>query len=57
MRLTLRTLLAYLDGILPADARADLAKQVDGNATAEGLIKRIHRAVARPEIPAPKLDG
>jgi cytoskeletal protein RodZ len=57
MRLTLRTLLAYLDGILPADARADLAKQVDGNATAEGLIKRIGRAVARPEIPAPKLDG
>jgi cytoskeletal protein RodZ len=57
MRLTLRTLLAYLDGILPADARADLAKQVDGNATAEGLIKRIGRTVARPEIPAPKLDG
>ena len=57
MRLTLRTLLAYLDGILPAEARADLAKQVDGNATAEGLIKRIRRAVARPEIPAPKIDG
>ncbi len=57
MRLTLRTLLAYLDGILPAAARDDLAKQVDGNATAESLIKRIHRAVARPEIPAPKVDG
>jgi hypothetical protein len=57
MRLTLRTLLAYLDGILPAAARADLAKQVEGNATAEGLIKRIRRAVARPEIPAPRLDG
>ena len=26
-------------------------------ATAESLIKRIHRAVARPEIPAPKVDG
>ncbi|MDA1041244.1 MAG: hypothetical protein O3A37_13290, partial [Planctomycetota bacterium] len=57
MRLTLRTLLAYLDGILPDAARDDLAKQVDGNATAESLIKRIHRAVARPEIPAPKVDG
>ncbi len=57
MRLTLRTLLAYLDGILPAAARDDLAKQVDGNATAESLIKRIRRAVARPEIPAPKVDG
>ncbi len=57
MRLTLRTLLAYLDGILPAAARADLASQVDGNATAESLIKRIRRAVARPEIPAPKLHG
>jgi hypothetical protein len=57
MRLTLRTLLAYIDGILPDVARADLAKQVEGNATAEGLIKRIRRAVARPEIPAPRLDG
>lgn len=57
MRLTLRTLLAYLDRILPAEALADLAQQVDGNATAESLIKRIRRAVARPEIPAPKLDG
>ena len=34
MRLTLRTLLAYLDGILPDAARDDLAKQVDCNATA-----------------------
>lgn len=57
MRLTLRTLLAYLDGILPAAARADLASQVDGNATAESLIRRIRRAVARPEIPAPKPLG
>lgn len=57
MRLTLRTLLAYLDGILPAAARADLANQVDGNTAAESLIKRIRRAVTRAEIPAPKLDG
>lgn len=54
MRLTLRTLLAYLDGILPAAAREELAVQVASTPIAETLVKRIRRTVSRPGIPAPR---
>jgi hypothetical protein len=54
MRLTLRTLLAYLDGILPAAAQEDLAAQVATTPIAENLVKRIRRTVSRPGVPAPR---
>ncbi len=54
MRLTLRTLLAYLDGILPAAAQDDLAAQVATTPIAETLVKRIRRTVSRPGVPAPR---
>jgi hypothetical protein len=57
MRLTLRTLLAYLDGILPAAAQGDLAAQVASTPIAETLVKRIRRTVSRPGVPAPRPAG
>lgn len=57
MRLTLRTLLAYLDDVLdPADA-AELAKKIEDSDFAKSLVQRIRSASGRTRLGAPGIDG
>lgn len=57
MRLTLRTLLAYLDGLLPVADQADLAMRVDASAVAQSLVARIRQVIRQSTIGAPRVDG
>jgi hypothetical protein len=57
MRLTLRTLLAYLDDILdPADA-AELRRKIEDSDFAKGLVHRLQSANSRSRLGAPSVDG
>lgn len=57
MRLTLRTLLAWMDGVLPAEAAGQLAEKVAGSAVAQTLANRIRDVVTRPTIAAAPVEG
>ena len=57
MRLTLRTLLAWLDGVLPGDEQQELGAKVSSSAVATHLVDRIRTAVGRTAIGAPRTDG
>ena len=57
MRLTLRTLLAWLDGVLPDDEQQELGKKVSSSVVATHLVERIRAAVGRTAIGAPRPDG
>ena len=57
MRLTLRTLLAWLDGVLPGDEQQQLSTKVASSAFATQLVERIRTAVGRTAIGAPQPDG
>ena len=57
MRLTLRTLLAYLDNVLdPADAE-QLGAKIRDSEFATGLKQRIQSIIVKPRMGAPKLDA
>lgn len=57
MRLTLRTLLAWLDHVLPADEQKELGDKVTGSTAAQRLVDRIRQVIERPSISAPKVEG
>jgi len=57
MRLTLRTLLAWLDGVLPEADRGPLGDKVAASPVARQLVDRIKAVTARPQVPAPRVEG
>src|SRR5436190_37258 len=57
MRLTLRTMLAYMDNVLePADGEL-LRKKIEESDFASGLLHRINGVLKKLRMDAPKLDG
>lgn len=56
MRLTLRTLLAWMDGLLPPDEARELGSRVQASGAARHLAERIRAAVARGPLPAIDTD-
>jgi hypothetical protein len=57
MRLTLRTMLAYMDDVLdPADA-GELRHKIEESDFASGLVDRIRGVMSKLRMDAPKLDG
>lgn len=57
MRLTLRTLLAYLDDILPAAETKELGEKIAGSPMAAQLVDRIRDVMRRRRLTAPEIDG
>jgi len=57
LRLTLRTLLAWLDGVLPADEAEAFASKLSSSGSARGLVDRIRAVVAHPGLDSPKVVG
>jgi hypothetical protein len=57
MRLTLRTLLAYLDDILPPQQAREIGMKVADNAAAQELIGRIRQVTRRRRLTTPEMTG
>jgi len=57
MRLTLRTLLAWLDGVLTPEEQRQLGERVAGSTVATHMADRIRTAVGRTMIGAPRVDA
>ncbi len=57
MRLTLRTLLSYLDNVLDAPARAELEKQIESNENAGEWLHRTRDVMRRLKLGTPEIDG
>ena len=57
MRLTLRTLLAWMDGVLPAEDQRQLGEKVEESLVARKLVERIGGCVGNPHLSAPRIEG
>jgi len=57
MRLTVRTLLAWIDRVLGPPEHGELAEKVAASPVARPLINRIESAVASPTLSAPAASG
>ena len=57
MKLTLRTLLAFLDETVSQDDAAALRKKIKESKAIRELIERIRRVVSQPQLPAPHQSG
>lgn len=57
MRLTVRTLLAWIDGLLEPGDQASLGEKVRASGVAPALVERVHDVVARPGLSAPPSLG
>ncbi|MDQ3330971.1 MAG: hypothetical protein M3552_10000, partial [Planctomycetota bacterium] len=57
MRLTLRTLLAYLDDILPPAETKELGEKIAATPAAAQLVERIRDVMRRRRLTAPEPDG
>ncbi|MBX3443159.1 MAG: hypothetical protein KF774_12205 [Planctomyces sp.] len=57
MRLTLRTLLAYLDDILEASQAREIGARISENSVASSLVTRIRDVTRRRRIGSPELTG
>ncbi|MCA9116760.1 MAG: hypothetical protein KDA79_16885 [Planctomycetaceae bacterium] len=57
MRLTLRTLLAYLDDILEPAQTREIGSKIEENPVAQTLTQRIREVLRRRRLMAPDLDG
>jgi hypothetical protein len=57
MRLTLRTLLAYRDGVLPQADHDDLHRRIQQSPDAGNLLRRIQELTSNSEVLTPKLES
>lgn len=57
MRLTLRTLLAWLDDTLPPVQVREIGKQVGSSPLAQELVQRIHRVTRQRRLTVPSKSG
>ena len=57
MRLTLRTLLAYLDDVLEAEQAKELGEKIQQTPLAQNLINRIRDVLRRRRLMAPDGSG
>src|SRR4051794_26576316 len=57
MRLTLRTLLAWLDDTLPPDEVRQIGQQVNDGPFAKELVERIHRVSRQRRLTVPNTHG